>query len=130
MEKQKKHNWFISHASGGLKHTPTFFTAVQQFATEQPDIELVLPHELTEEIHKTKADIESADLVIAEVSVASTGSGIELGWANAAGKEIVVFHQTADDPSPAIQFVAREFHAYITAEHVVAALRKLAEQSL
>lgn len=122
MHKQK---WFISHPSAGPQHTPTFFKALEEFAREAPDIQMVLPHQAKEDIHLTKQDIESADLIIAEVSIASTGSGIELGWASAAGKPIVAFHQTADDPSPAVQFVTKSFHPYITEEHIIEVLKTL-----
>jgi len=120
-----KKKWFISHPSAGPEHTPTFYKAVQRFGDEESSVEIILPHALQADIDLTKKDIETADLIIAEVSIASTGSGIELGWANAAGKEIIAFHQTADDPSPAVQFVTKSFHPYITEEHILKVLREL-----
>lgn len=120
-----KRKWFISHPSAGPDHTPTFYKAIERFRDEEPRITIVFPHALRAEIDVTKKDIEAADLVIAEVSIASTGSGIELGWANAAGKEIIAFHQTADDPSPAVQFVTKSFHPYITEEHILKVLKDL-----
>lgn len=122
-----KPTWFISHPSSGPKHTPTFFKALEQFLAEEPVVTIVFPHEAREEIDATKKDIESADLIIAEVSIASTGSGIELGWASAVGKPIVAFHYTAETPSPALQFVTKSFHPYITEEHILAVLRELAK---
>ena len=41
---------------------------------------LILPHETTEV--NSKKIIKKCKLIIAEVSIPSTGSGIELGWVN------------------------------------------------
>lgn len=121
-----KKKWFISHPSGGPQHTPLFYQTVRDYAAQQAgDIELKFPHKEEADIAKTKEDIESADLVLAEVSIASTGSGIELGWANAAGKPIVAFYQGVEEASPAIKFVTRSIHSYITAEHIIAVLETL-----
>ncbi|MEX1997871.1 MAG: nucleoside 2-deoxyribosyltransferase [Candidatus Andersenbacteria bacterium] len=118
--------WFISHPSGGHRHTPIFFNALEQFAAEEKGrVELIHPREKKEELHITKQDIASCDLVIAEVSIASTGSGIELGWANAAGKEVIAFYEGAEEASPAIQFVTKAIHPYITEEHIILILKQL-----
>ena len=121
-----KKKWFVSHPSGGLQHTPTFFHAINTFAQENSKIELVLPHEKQEEVQLTKDSITESDLVLVEVSIPSTGSGIELGWANAAGKQIIAFHQGGSDPSPAIKFVTSQIHVYVTEEHILEVLRGLA----
>lgn len=121
-----KKTWFVSHPSGGMQHTPTFFNAINDFARKHTDVKFVFPEESKEDIQKTKDDIASADLVIAEVSISSTGSGIELGWANAAGVPIVVFHQGGAEPSPAIKFATQDIQVYVTEDHIVQVLEKLA----
>lgn len=120
--------WFVSHPSGGPQHTPTFFSAVKNFAAGREDVKLMWPHALREEIHLTKKNIATADLVLAEVSIASTGSGIELGWASAAGKPIIAFYQGAQEASPAIQFVTEAIHPYLTEAHIAMVLKTLVEQ--
>jgi nucleoside 2-deoxyribosyltransferase len=121
-----KKKWFISHPSGGMQHTPLFYETVKKYVAEhEEEIELTFPHEKRQEIAKTKQDIEAADLVLAEVSIASTGSGIELGWANAAGKPIIAFYQGVEEASPAIQFVTKAIHPYITEEHIIKVLETL-----
>ena len=117
--------WFISHPSGGPKHTPAFFAAINQFASSHPKIRITLPHASEEDVQLTKDAIEASDLVLVEVSIASTGSGIELGWANAAGKPIIAFNQGGTEPSPAIKFITQEIHTYVTEEHIVDVLKKL-----
>lgn len=121
-----KKKWFISHPSGAYRHTPIFFDALEQFAREEGKVvELVLPRDDQGEHNNTKMAIEEADLIVAEVSIASTGSGIELGWASAAGKEIIVFHQGAEVASPALKFVTQKMHSYITEEDVLLVLKQL-----
>lgn len=121
----KKKKWFVSHPSGSTQHTPTFFNAINDLAAAYPSIEFIFPEKDNEEIQKTKDDIQSSDLVLVEVSIASTGSGIELGWANAAGVPIMAFHQGGAEPSPAIKFATQDIHVYVTEEHIVSALKKL-----
>ena len=118
--------WFVSHPSGGPQHTPTFFRALNLFAKEHSGIELVLPHEKAQQVTLTREDISRADLVLVEVSIASTGSGIELGWANAAGKSVIAFHQGTATISPAVQFVATAIHAYLREEDIIKVLKTLA----
>ena len=121
MSSRKK--WFVSHPSGGMQHTPTFFNAISTFSAEQDSIELVYPHNEEGDVQLTKDSISSCDLVIVEVSIPSTGSGIELGWANASGKPILAFHQGGSEPSPAIKFVTQDLKVYVTEEHIIEALR-------
>lgn len=121
-----KRKWFISHPSGAYRHTPVFFDAIEQFSQEEKNkVEMILPRDEQGEHNNTKMLIEEADLVIAEVSIASTGSGIELGWASAAGKDIVIFHQGAEVASPALQFVTQKMHSYITEDDIVLVLKQL-----
>lgn len=123
---QQNRKWFISHPSGGLQHTPTFFTAINNFAVTQKGIDFILPHDKENEVKLTREDITQCELVLVEVSISSTGSGIELGWAHAANKPIIAFHQGGSDPSPAIKFVAKEIYSYVTEDHIIQVLQKLA----
>ena len=52
-----------------------------------------LPHENKNKITNTKDIIASYDLVIAEVSLPSTGQGIELGWASYANVHILCVYK-------------------------------------
>ncbi len=108
-----------------MQHTPTFFNALNVFTQGNSHIDVQFPHEAQEEVQLTKDAIASCNLVLVEVSIPSTGSGIELGWANAADKPIIAFHQGGSEPSPAIKFVTKEIHIYITEEHILEVLQNL-----
>jgi len=121
----KKAVWFISHPSGGMQHTPDFFDAVKEFEKKHPEIEINYPHEKAEEVQLTRDAISLSDLVLVEASLPSTGSGIDLGWASAAKKKIVAFHQGGAQLSPAIKFVTKEIHVYVGKEQLAKILESL-----
>ena len=70
----------------------------------------VLPHE--NKITNTKDVITSSDLIIAEVSIPSTGQGIELGWANYSKTPIVCIYQKGAKISSALKFITNNFIEY------------------
>ena len=70
----------------------------------------VLPHE--SKITSTKDIIASSDLVIAEVSIPSTGQGIELGWANYCKTPIVCIYEKGAKISSALKFITNNFIEY------------------
>lgn len=121
----EKKKWFVSHPSGGRQHAPVFFDALEKFDIENRKVDLIWPQDQSNGMHTTKQDIELSDLIIAEVSMASTGSGIELGWAHAAGKPIIAFHQGLSPVSPALSFVADAVHIYMSEEDIVKVLKTL-----
>ncbi len=60
----------------------------------------------------SKEVLSECDFVIADVTRASTGMGIELGWANDLGKTIVCIHQEDSIPSSSLRFVSQKFFSY------------------
>lgn len=74
--------------------------------------ELVFPHENGKPAEHSKAVIATCDLVVAEVSYPSTGVGIEIGWADAAGKPVIAVYQQEFRPSASIGLVAKKVVAY------------------
>lgn len=90
--------------------------------------EFILPHESIVDMH-SKDVIASCDLVIAEVSHPSTGMGIELGWADAAGIPIACVHKKDAKPSDAVRHVARETVAYDGPDGLVQAIEAIVSRS-
>ncbi len=60
----------------------------------------------------TKDIIQGCDVVLAEVSYPSTGSGIEIGWANLLGKPIIGIHKSGTNISTSLEYVAQAIISY------------------
>ncbi len=120
-----KVRWFISHSSHSEDATPAFFHALQKFDEEREDIEMVWPPAPPVVLAERRVELEHCQLVIAEVSVASTGSGIDLGLAYAAKIPVIAFHQGTSVMSPIVTQVATSIHTYLTEEHIQKVLATL-----
>lgn len=82
--------------------------------------EFVLPEEQKYNgTWNTKEVIQSSELVIADCSVHSTGAGIEMGWANAAGTPIIVVHQTGTKPTSVVKYVTDKVIEYENGEELI-----------
>lgn len=121
-----KSRWFVSHSSHSESTTPTFFQALQKFDVDNDKIDLVWPPQELMELSARKTELEHSQLVLAEVSVASTGSGIDLGLAYANKIPVIAFHQGTGIISPIIPSIATSIHIYLTEEHILKVLATLA----
>lgn len=86
---------------------------------------LYLPHDTKNNGKNSKDIIANSDLVLAEVSLASTGQGVELGWASAAGVPIICFYKSSYEPSGAISHIAHEIISYDNENDMVDKLTQL-----
>ena len=69
-----------------------------------------LPHE--NKVINTKEIISNSDLVIAEVSLPTTGQGIELGWADYAKIPILCVYEKGTKISSSLKFITNDFIEY------------------
>ena len=67
----------------------------------------------------TKEVISHCDLIIAEVSMPSTGQGIELGWANYANIPILCIYEKGVTISSALKYVTDSFIEYENIEDMI-----------
>ena len=88
------------------------------------DIEFVFPHEYTNEAKNSKEMIKTCDVVIAEVSYPSTGSGIEMAWANYLDVPIFALHHIDRQYSSSIKMLTNHISSYAD----IAELQKLIVQ--
>lgn len=87
--------------------------------------EITLPHENSDSQFNSKDYLPNCDLVIAEVSYASTGMGIELGWADVFKKRIICIHKSGFKLSNSLKIVSNEFIEYDSSEDLVEKLKKI-----
>jgi nucleoside 2-deoxyribosyltransferase len=102
---------YISHSSNFDFQNELYAPLIRVFSAEHA---VYLPHSPENAGKNTKDIILDTDLVLAEVSCPSTGQGIELGWAEAAGIPIICFHKTESKPSGALNHITQKFIAYDT----------------
>jgi nucleoside 2-deoxyribosyltransferase len=78
------------------------------------DHKIILPHEAdqTDEGFSTRDVIKTCDLVVAEVSFAATGLGIELGWADAFGRPIICIYRAGSTVPGSISFLTSNVIEY------------------
>jgi len=83
--------------------------------------EFILPHDITQEPFDTKTLFEdrACDLVVAEVSEASTGQGIELGWANMYGIRIICFYKKGTNPALSLTKISDAVIPYSSTEELI-----------
>ena len=119
-------NIYISHSSGydyedeiykpikgsGLATTHRFF----------------LPHEPENIDVDANDELKQTDALVAEVSLASTGQGIELGQANVAGVPIICFFRTGSKPSSSLRFVTDKIIEYADTHDLLAKLQTELDQ--
>lgn len=100
---------FVAHASS-FDFRKKLYEPIRASALNS-EHEFILPEE-PGDIWNTKEVIESCGAFVAEVSVPSTGAGIEIGWANAAGVPIIAVHEKGSAPSAVIPYVSKMTFEY------------------
>lgn len=88
---------------------------------------VVFPHADSDELFDSHTFFEEdCDLVIAEVSYASTGLGIELGWADESNIPIICVYKEGTNPSGAIYAIAEDsdIYSYTGREELVKIIEK------
>lgn len=82
--------------------------------------ELVFPHEDSDQLFDSKSLLrDECDLFVAEVSEASTGLGIELGWADQFDVPVICVYKEGSDPSSSLKAVAEKFIEYKKVEELI-----------
>jgi hypothetical protein len=84
--------------------------------------DFVLPHESGGLFDSKKFLLKEADLMVAEVSKASTGLGIELGWADLFEVPVICVYQEGSNPSGSLNAVARQIQVYSGQEELISLL--------
>lgn len=118
---------FVAH-SGELNFQDELYFPIRNSELNNK-YDFFLPHENGREVN-TKEEIRSSDLVVAEVSYSSMGEGIELGWADMLGKEIICFHKDSEKPSKWLRMISEEFISYKDSSDFIQKLEKRLAQGL
>lgn len=63
-------------------------------------------------VKNTRDVIKSCDIMIADVSYPSTGTGIEIGWASTVNKPIYCIYKQGTNYSFSLKFITQNFYEY------------------
>jgi nucleoside 2-deoxyribosyltransferase len=76
------------------------------------EFEFIFPHAKENELKDSNELIKGCDFVLAEITYPSTGMGIEIGRAEAAGIPIVAIYKKGSGISSSMKFVTNNIIAY------------------
>lgn len=111
---------YISHSSK-YDYISKIYNPIEKSDLIEENI-FFFPHK--NKIINTKELIESCDLVIAEVSLPTTGQGIELGWADYAKTPILCVYEKGAEISSSLKFITNQFIEYENAEDMIKKIRE------
>lgn len=114
-------NIYISH-SGGHDYEDELYAPIKKSELAGTH-RFFLPHEPGNIDVSARGELKQTDILVAEVSMPSTGQGIEIGQASAAGVPIVCFFKAGARPSGSLRFVTDKVIEYTDMEDLLAKLR-------
>lgn len=112
---------YFIHAINYPNYANDLYKVIRESALNKSH-RIVLPHEKSDYPVNSKAIIKTCDLVIAEVSYASLGLGIELGWADIERRKILCIHKEGTKPSSALKLISCELIKYSSQQDMVTTL--------
>ncbi len=111
---------YIGHSTD-LKYEEKLYRPLRNSSLTE-EHELIFPHGSTEFFDSKEFLREECDLFMAEVSRASTGLGIELGWAEQFDVRILCICRENSNPSSSLKAVIDDINRYKDEEDLVETL--------
>jgi len=109
---------YVAHATQ-FDYMKWLYPACLKWQCLFPQHNLVLPHLKQREPDNSQRLIAHVDHVIAEVSVVSTGVGIELGFAHHFKIPISCVYQRGKRYSSSLGLIAQSFHSYCSENELI-----------
>lgn len=103
-------NIYISH-SGSYDYENELYSPINESILSKTH-HFFLPHDPKNVDIAAKDELKQTNVLVAETSHPSTGQGIELGLASAAGVPIICFYKTGAKPSGSLRFVTDKIIVY------------------
>lgn len=119
-------NIYISH-SGAYDYENELYKPIKESALSKIH-HFFLPHEPGNMDTDAKTELKHTDVLVAESSLPSTGQGIELAQADAAGVPIVCFFKAGSRPSSSLRFVTDKVIEYGDTHDLLAKLQTELDQ--
>ena len=110
---------FVSHTNQ-IDYQNELYLPLRESVLNQ-GFDFFLPHEGNKNVN-TKEEIQSSELMIAEVSFPSTGSGIEIGWADSVNIPLLCIYREGMKISGSLKFLTNDFIEYSSPEDLITKL--------
>ena len=107
---------FVAHSSN-FDFREKLYEPLRESALNN-EHEIFLPQEADDD-YVTLEFIKSCEIVVVDVSMSSTGAGIEMGWANASGVPILSIYEEGSMPSESAEYVSDEYVEYADSEDMI-----------
>ncbi|MDR0978386.1 MAG: hypothetical protein LBL91_00290 [Lachnospiraceae bacterium] len=117
MEEKIKMKIYISHSSK-YDYKNKIYNPIKNASLSKSN-KFFFPHEQDSNMVNAKEIISSYDLVIAEVSLPSTGQGIELGWAEYTKTPILCIYEKNAEISSSLHLITDNFIEYGSSEDMI-----------
>lgn len=108
---------YVGH-SKDINYINELYKPVKEYEKNTRHI-FILPHENNVNSNNTRDFYNNIDLFIAEVTMPSTGLGIELGWAFDSNVPIVCISKKGNRITNSLKSVTNEFYKYNTDEELI-----------
>ena len=118
---------FVSHSSA-FNFKKELYEPLQRAFLDNPSVNLNLPHSESLQPSRTQKSIGQADLLVAEVSFPSTGSGIEIGWANSKKIPVLAVHKTDHQPSSSVALSADKVTEYCSDNELIYKIKEFIDE--
>ena len=111
---------YLTHATHGYDFSRYLYSPIKASTLAKAHT-IIYPHERDygNEPQNNKSEIHRASLVIAEVSHAAIGTGIELGWAEEARIPVLALYEHGGDYSRSILLITHDIHSYSGGDEMV-----------
>lgn len=119
---------YVGHASS-IRYRSELYQPIKESNLGEKH-SIVLPHDKTEQPFESKDYLRNkCELFISEVSDASTGLGMEMGWAEEFDVPILCIHKEGEDISSSIPYIAREIESYSNRQELVDTIQSYVKKS-
>lgn len=120
-------NIYISHCGGIYDYETELYKPLKESELARTN-NFFLPHEPENLDTDAVTELKRMDVLVAEASFPSTGQGIELAQAKAAGVPIICFYKTGAKTSSSLRFVTSNIVEYTDMPDLLAKLKGELEQ--
>jgi hypothetical protein len=110
---------YVSHPRHGYDYVKNLYEPLRQSHLDR-NHKIFFPHENSDLPFDTRKLLKTFDLLLAEVSMPSTGQGIELGWANAGLIPIICIYQKGSKPASSLAAITHVFIEYDSPSDMIA----------